>query len=248
MTHALYAGLVRHARLRPIEHNLAYRVFMGLFDLDGLPGARGNWAFGYNRPGLIAFYDRDHGDGSGAALRPQIEAKLKEIGIDLDGGAIRVLCMPRVLGYVFNPLSAYYCYDRGDRLAAIVHEVNNTFGERHVYALGATVPPSGTTIVQRCAKTFRVSPFLPMDLNYTFRVTQPSERTALTIVVEDERGAVLTASFHGDKRPFTVASILRLWLAHPLLTFRVIAGIHWEALWIWLGLRKVNRHRQALAD
>lgn len=243
---ALYLGAVAHTRLKPARHDLRYRVFMGLFDLDELPElARGNWAFGFNRAGIISFFERDHGDGSGAPLRPQIEAVLREIGIG-EIGPIRVLCMPRVLGYVFNPICAYFCYDRAGALIAIVHEVNNTFGERHLYALLAHVQNDGR-VVQACDKAFRVSPFLPMGLRYQFNIDPPSDQTRVAIIVSDDDGVVLTASFKGARRPFTSWRIVRLWLAHPALTFKVIAGIHWEALWIWLKLRRAERRKTTSA-
>jgi DUF1365 family protein len=234
--HALYAGEVVHERLRPARHRLRYRVFMGLFDLDALPAARGG-AFGYNRAALISFFDRDHGDGSGRPLRPQIEAALQAAGIAFDGGRIGVLCMPRVLGYVFNPLSVFFCHARDGRLVATVHEVNNTFGERRVYALPAAPRPDGR-VEQACAKSFRVSPFLTLDMGYRFTIAPPGEMTSVAIVASDAEGPVLTAWFKGVRRPFTSASIVREWLAHPALTLKVIAGIHWEALFIWLKLKR----------
>jgi DUF1365 family protein len=237
MTMALYVGRVQHTRLQPVRHKLSYRVFMGLFDLDTLEEtARRTWAFGYNRTALISFYDRDHGDGSGRPLRAQIEAQLREAGIATDGGAIRVLCMPRLLGYVFNPISVYFCYNKAGALSAVVHEVNNTFGGRHFYALPYT--PNGR---QACAKQFRVSPFLPMGMDYAFRLSPPDEVAAVSILVSAAQRPVLTASFRGARRPFSSGQILRLWLSHPALTFKVIVGIHWEALWLWLKLRKQKR-------
>lgn len=237
MTVALYVGRVQHSRLQPVRHKLSNRVFMGLFDLDALQDAsRRVWAFGYNRPALISFHDRDHGDGSGRALRPQVEGHLRSAGIAPDGGAIRVLCMPRLLGYVFNPISVFFCYDRSGALAAVVHEVSNTFGERHFYAL-----PISEDGRQACAKQFRVSPFLPMGLDYAFKILPPAERVAVAIRVSAASEPVLTASFGGLRRPFTSLQILRLWLSHPALTYKVIAAIHWNALLIWLKLRRARK-------
>ena len=242
MTAALYVGRVRHTRLQPVRHKLSYRVFMGLFDIDGLEETASRvWAFGYNRPALISFFDRDHGDGSGRPLRPQIEAHLHRAGLKVDGGPIRVLCMPRLLGYVFNPISVFLCYDKHGALAAVVHEVNNTMGERHFYAL-----PVSAEGHHECAKQFRVSPFLPMGLDYTFRLTTPGERAVLSICASAAHKPVLTASFDGLRRSFTSMQIVRLWLAHPALTVKVIGAIHWEALLIWLKLRKRTRQTAAL--
>lgn len=251
MSASLYIGRVTHTRLKPVRHRLSYRVFMGLFDIDRLAEtARSVSLFGYNRANLISFCDRDHGDGSGAPLRVQIERVLHEAGLDADG-AIRVLCMPRVLGQVFNPLSVYFCYDRQEVLRAVVHEVNNTHGERHFYALPAQLSASGR-VVQHCPKTFRVSPLLPMTLHYDFNILAPEDKAAINITVSDAHGAILVASFRGTQRAFTAESILRAWLAHPALTWKVIVGIHWEALVtaLKLGFARITSrtHQIARAD
>lgn len=238
---SLYAGSVVHDRVRPVRHRLCYRLFMGLFDLDELPAlSRQVWAFGYNRQALISFHDGDHCDGSGRPLRCQLEAKLRAAGIAFDGGPIRVLCMPRVLSYVFNPLSVFFCFGRGGRLAAIVHEVNNTFGERHFYVLPAQGSSSGR-IEQTCDKAFRVSPFLGADLRYRFTIDPPADRVSVAITVSDASEPVLVTWFTGNHRPFTSASILLRWLLHPALTVKIILAIHWEAIWIWLKLRRAAR-------
>ncbi|MBL8551156.1 MAG: DUF1365 family protein [Hyphomonadaceae bacterium] len=235
MTTALYTGLVAHERFRPARHRLAYRVFMGLFDLDELPTLRLR-TFRHNRPALVSFFDADHGDGSGRPLRPQIEQKLRDANIPFDGGPIRVLAMPRVLNYVFNPLSVFFCYARDGRLLATVHQVNNTFGERHFYTLPAQILDN--RVEQSCAKTFRVSPFLALDMRYRFSLQPPEEHASVAILASDAAGPMLTASFKGARRPFTDRDILRAWLTHPLLTLKVVAGIHWEALFIWLKLKR----------
>ncbi len=245
---AFYSGEVVHVRHRPVLHRLRYRVFMGLFDLDELPTlGRGNGLFGHNRAGLISFFDRDHGDGTEQPLRPQIERALADAGLESDGGPIRVLCMPRVLGYLFNPISVFFCHRRDGTLAATVHEVNNTFGGRHFYALPASAGPDGR-IDQACAKAFPVSPFLPPDLGYRFVLCEPAASSAVYITVSDDTGPMLSAWFAGKRRPFTSAAILRLWLAHPALTLKVIAGIHWEALWLWAKLRLARRREGASAQ
>ncbi|MDO1558807.1 DUF1365 domain-containing protein [Brevundimonas sp. 2R-24] len=234
---SLYVGKVTHRRLRPARHDLAYRVFMGLFGLDEAPALSRGWAFGFNRPGLISLYEKDHGDGSGAPLKAQVEALLTRHGLE-GGGPVRMLCMPRVLGYVFNPLTVYFCHARDGRLTALVHEVNNTFGERHHYVLAVR---GDGVIEQACAKAFRVSPFLGMDMDYRFRVEAPGETVAVSILASDAEGPMLTAAFSGRRRPFTAGAILAAWLSHPLLTLKVILGIHWEALFIWLKLKKAQK-------
>jgi DUF1365 family protein len=143
--------------------------------------------------------------------------------------------MPRVLGYVFNPLSIYFCHRSEGALAAIVYEVNNTFGERHSYVLPVR---DGPRIAQGCAKRLHVSPFMDMDLAYDFAIEPPGERVGIGIHVRDAEGLLLTAGFTGERRAFTDAELLEAWLAHPLLTLGVIAAIHVEAAKLWLkGMR-----------
>lgn len=211
---------------------------MGLFDLDELPALASQFRlFGYNRASPISFHEADHGDGSGLPLRPQVETALVDAEMEPPGGAIRLLCMPRVLGYVFNPLSVYFCHDPAGQLRAIVHEVNNTFGERHFYALPATSGPGGK-VIQDCAKQFRVSPFLPMDLDYRFVIDPPGDQTSVTIQVQRNGEDVMTAWFSGKRRPISDVALFREWVRHPVMTLKVIAGIHWEALLLWRKLRR----------
>jgi len=235
----LYPGLVHHARLKPHRHRLSYRIFMLLLDLDELPALdRERRLFGHNRGALLSFHDKDHGDGSGP-LRPQIERRLAEAGLPT-GGPIRILCMPRVLGFVFNPLSEIFCHAPDGRLVAIVHQVSNTFGERHSYLLPVDGGDDGE-VRQACAKRLYVSPFMDMDLNYDFDIVPPGERVRVGILTADAEGPILIASFAGERRPLTDANLLEAWLAHPLLTLKVVADIHWEALKLWrkgMRLRK----------
>lgn len=235
---ALYAGRVSHTRLKPVRHHLSYSVLMGLFDLDRLPELSSHGGlFGYNRVGLISFYDRDHGDGADAPLRPQIEARLRDAGIAPPRGAMRLLCMPRVFGSVFNPLSVYFCHDETGALRATVHEVNNTYGERHFYALPADTG-ANQRITQACDKVFRVSPLTPMQAHYQFSIAPPGEAANVSILMSDSAGPLLTASFKGERRAFTRDSLLRHGLLHAALTLKVIAGIRWEAALTWLKLRR----------
>jgi DUF1365 family protein len=241
---ALYTGHVAHNR--PGKHRLSYRVFMLALDLDELPAlARRLKLFAHNRAGLMALFDRDHGARVGAPLRPQIEAKLREAGMGWDGGRIVLLTMPRLLNYVFNPLSVYFCWRRDGVLAALVHEVSNTFGERHFYVLPPRAAPNGQ-IAQACDKEFFVSPFLEMGLRYEFRVTPPGERAVVAMTVRRGGEVALTASFAGERQELTDANLLRAWLGNPLMTLAVIAGIHWEALKMLVkGVRYLGRGKPA---
>lgn len=234
----LYTGTVMHRRFKPHAHRLTYRVFWCLFDLDELPRLPARLRLlslkGFN---LFGFRTADHGDGSGRPLRVQVEAHLAKAGIDLEGGAIRLLCMPRLLGFVFNPISVYYCYGRAGALKALLYQVHNTFGQRHSYLFPVDAKPD-EELEQRCLKAFYVSPFMDMDIAYRFRVQPPQERVALAIESSDAQGLVLIASLAGERQPLTDTALLRAFVSFPLMTLKVVAGIHWEALLLWIkGMR-----------
>jgi DUF1365 family protein len=236
---AIYSGVVTHARFRPRRHRLRYRIFWLLADLDELEGlACVRRFFTHNRPGLIAFYDRDHGDRDGSSLRPWAERMMRAAGLEPDGGRIELLCMPRVLNHVFNPLSVWFCRTRAGELQAMIYEVNNTFGQRHSYVIPAADAARGT-IEQACEKTFHVSPFMPMDLRYRFRTAPPAATAVVSILASDSDGPVLSAAFRGRRREISDRALVSAWAAHPLLSLKVLAAIHWEAVWLWLKLRRL---------
>lgn len=239
-TSALYVGRVDHTRVRTIDHSLGYRVFMLLLDLDHVETGQSRLRLlGRGQFGLMSWRAADHGDRSDTPLRGQVEAHLAEAGIDLDGGPIRLLTMPRILGYGFNPISVYFCHRPEGRLAALLYEVTNTFGERHSYLVARPVDTPGP-VRQTADKTFFVSPFMDMDLTYDFTVRPPAEGVSVVVAVRRGDTPILTASFAGARRPLTDGQLLSAWLSHPLLTWKVMAGIHWEAL---LGLIKGARYR-----
>jgi uncharacterized protein len=238
---ALYVGRVMHQRLRPKRHRLAYRVFSLLLDLDELPALAGRLRFfSLNRFNLFSLHERDYGAGAGG-LRAHVERQLRVAGLPA-GGAIRLLTMPRILGYAFNPISVYFCDDANGELRALLYEVNSTFGERHSYLIEVDAAERGAPLLhQRCAKRLHVSPFLAMDMRYEFSVAPPSAARAdfsLGVSAHDADGAVLNARLDAMRRPLADAALLRVFLTHPLLTLKVIAAIHWEALRLWLkGVR-----------
>ena len=242
---AIYLGRVGHTRFRPRRHALAYGVFMLLLDLDELQALdRSLRWFSLGRFNLLSFHARDHGDGSPTSLRTQVEGHLRAAGLPAPG-AIRLLCLPRVLGYVFNPISLYFCHDAGGELTAVLYEVSSTFGERHSYL--APVEAGSAVVEQNAVKRLHVSPFLGMALTYAFRIQPPGEKLRVAIDAIDDRGVILAASFTGRRRPLNDRELISAWLRHPLLTLKVMAAIHWEAVKLMAkGLRLLPGARAPL--
>lgn len=241
---AIYTGHVVHVRHRPKRHRLRYRVFSMLLDLDELPGlSRRLRLFGFNRRAVFSFRETDHGYGEAGRLRSWVADRLGEAGLRLADIRVSVLCYPRIFGYVFNPLTVYFCRDGEGVLRAILYEVSNTFHERHTYVI--PVVGDGETVLHACDKALYVSPFLSMDCRYRFRIAPPAERVMISIDEEEGGESVLFASFAGLREPMTDAVLARRLFTHPLMTLKVIAAIHWEALKLWLKGVRYHRHRPA---
>ena len=241
---ALYFGEVMHARLKPVGHRFSYRVMSLLIDLDRLDAAdRMSALFGVNRAALYSFSEADHGERDGSSLRLYVQRRAAEHGVDLTGGRVRLLCYPRLLGFTFNPLSVYFCSRADGKLAVVIYEVRNTFGDIHAYVL--PVQPgefSAAGIRQQQGKLFYVSPFIEMMMRYHFRVTPPAANVKLRILETDSEGPLLAATFNGQRRGLTTAALARAFFALPLVTLKIVAAIHWEALRLWLkGARLVPR-------
>ncbi len=241
---ALYFGEVMHARLKPMGHRFTYRVMSLLIDLDRLDEAdRQSALFGVNRAALYSFHEADHGKRDGSSLRAYARACAAEHGIDLTGGKVLLLCYPRLLGFTFNPLSVYFGHRADGEIALIIYEVRNTFGDIHSYVL--PVKPGETSaagIRQQQDKQFYVSPFVEMVMRYHFRILPPGEHVRLRILETDREGPLLAATFNGRRRALTTAALLRSFIALPLVTLKIVAAIHWEALRLWLkGARLVPR-------
>ncbi len=239
MTSALYQGHVMHRRLTGPRYRFRYRVFSLLVDLDeleaGFPGRR---LLSHNRFNLFSVHDRDHGPRRGMPLRDWITAMARTHGIDLDDGRIFLSAYPRVLGYQFNPLTVWYCYDRHGQLVAINCEVSNTFGGHHHYFLHDYGRTLEKPFRAQADKIFHVSPFLPMNMRYHFRLSRPEERLGVSIRETEldqdgEETLTLVATHNAQRRDLTDRRLLLEALRIPLLTIKVIGLIHWQALKIW---------------
>ncbi|WP_018954600.1 DUF1365 domain-containing protein [Thioalkalivibrio sulfidiphilus] len=231
----IYHTQVMHQRRFPVGYRFVYPVFSLLLDIDRLEEtSRESRLFSFERFNLLSVRSRDHGPRDGNPWRPWVEAKLAEHGIRLEGGAIRLLCMPRVLGYAFNPLSVWFCHHRDGSLRAVICEVSNTFGEHHHYLLHEAGRPMQNPVRQQRDKIFHVSPFIDMDAEYRFRISVPDEKLRVLIHEYQQGELMLVATQTGEARPFTDTQLLRTWLRMPLMTFKVITMIHWQALKIWL--------------
>lgn len=241
---SLYRGTVMHARLKPVSHRFRYSVFNLLIDLDRLDEAgSASRLFSVNRANLLSFHEKDHGRRDGSSLRAYVDDVLAPAGIDIAGGRVLLLCYPRLLNTVFNPLSVYFAYAASGDLAAVIYEVRNTFGEMHSYV--APVEPgelSAAGLRQEREKLFYVSPFNGMAMRYLFRLRPPTNSIAIRILETEPAGPLLSATFHGARKALTTFTLLAALWSAPLLTAKVVGGIHWEALRLWLkGMRLVPR-------
>ncbi len=233
----LYAGHVMHMRLIPRRHQFRYRVFSLLVDIDRIGEAtRASGLFRHNRFGLIALHDRDHGARDGTPLRPWVDRELREASLPA-AARVELLCFPRMWGFVFDPLSVYFCYAADGSPVALIYEVKNTFGDQIAYVrpAGAT---AGGSMRHHQAKEMYVSPFIGMDQRYRFDVRVPDARLSLRIRQAGPEGETLIATLSGEDRGFSTAAILRLVAGHPLMSLKVIAAIHWQAARLYLkGVR-----------
>lgn len=235
----IYAGVLRHVRHVKPRRQFAYRLWMLDIDLDEIDGfAAASRVFRHNRIGLVALHDRDHGPRDGSALRPWVEAALDEAGLSAFAARIRLITIPRILGYAFNPISFYVCYDREGRLGAVLHQVKNTFGDQIGYLIPAG---AGSPIRQRADKRMHVSPLFDMQGGYAFTLTPPGRRFAVRIV-HGAPAPRLTAAMALVRQPATDAALLRAVLRMPLLPLKIVAAIHWQALLTLL--RGATFHRE----
>jgi len=234
---ALYHCTVTHSRRHGPAHRLSYRVAYFLLDVDELPALdRRLRLFGVDRPRPFSIRRRDHGRRDETALRPWAEGQLAQAGLAEFGAHLYLLCMPRMLGYAFNPLSVWYCANADGRIGAIIYEVHNTFGGRHAYVIPVEkVEDAERFVPHHAEKEFYVSPFIGMAARYEFRVAAPADGIALTIRETGPDGEdLMVAAMNGRRTDLTDRALLGLFLRYPLMTWKVTLGIHWEALKLWI--------------
>jgi len=230
MNSCIYNGAVKHQRFRPIEHSLNYRTFSMLLDLNEIENLAKNISiFSLNKFNLFSFYNRDHGARDGSSLKDWVQKNIKKFNISNNITKITLLCYPRVFGYVFNPLSVFYCYENND-LRAIFYEVKNTFNEQHTYIFKIK---DNEKIEQKCKKKFYVSPFMDMETYYNFKLLNPKEKLSIFIRQTNGEETVLTATQTGDKKEFSFKQLLINFFKYPLMTIKIISSIHYEAFFLW---------------
>ena len=238
----IYTGEVIHKRFKPKEHFFKYSVFSLLIDLSEIGFINKKIPFfSYNKFNVLSFFDKDHGERDGSDLGVWVRKKLKENGITSEEIKIKILCYPRIFGYVFNPLSIFFIYNKIYEPIAIFYEVKNTFGEQHTYIFEIKHP--NTQIKNDCKKKFFVSPFMDLQSEYFFKVLLPNEKLSVIIDQRDKEGKLLFASQDGNRRDLTFKNLLICYLKHPLMSFKVISAIHFEALKLWIkGVKLIKKN------
>ena len=239
---SIYNGQVIHKRFKPKIHSFKYNVFSLLIDLSELEllDKKVNF-FSYNKFNWISFYDKDHGERDGSSLIKWINKNLKKNDIITENIKIKILCYPRIFGFVFNPLSVFYVYNTDDNLISILYEVKNTFGEQHTYIF--RVEKDVSLIQNNCSKKFYVSPFIEMNCNYFFRLLKPGNKISVIIDQYNNEDKILYASQDGVRTDFNTKYLIKSYLKHPIMTFKIIIAIHYEAFKLWTkGIKFIKRN------
>ena len=230
MNSCIYNGIVKHQRFKPIKHSLNYKTFSLLIDLDEIESlAKKISIFSLNKFNIFSFYNIDHGARDGSSLKNWVLKNIKKFNVCHNITKIKLLCYPRIFGYVFNPLSIFYCYENKD-LKAIFYEVKNTFNEQHTYIFKIK---NNENIEQKCKKKFYVSPFMDMETYYNFKLINPNEKLSVFIKQTDKKDIILTATQTGDKKEFTFKQLIFNFIKYPFMTIKIITSIHYEALLLW---------------
>ncbi|MDZ4726274.1 MAG: DUF1365 domain-containing protein [Leptospira sp.] len=234
----IYHALVTHSRTFPIRNHFTYKVGTFLLDLDELDELnRSVWFFGKNSFSLFSFWDKDHlhfGEGS---LKEQVSAYLKASGIDTEIAKIYLNTNLRVLGYVFNPVCFYFCFDKNGKQVCSIAEVGNTFGEIKPYIGKVDHNAKGTIsnpeTYLRVKKNFYVSPFIPIDSEFEFLLNFPKDTLHIGVNSWENDKRVLTTAFIGEKKSFSSWNLFILFCRYPFITVQIIVLIHWQAFRLW---------------
>ncbi len=237
----IYTGVVIHKRFKPKKHFFKYKVFSIFLDLNELNFLNKNVRFfSYNKFNLMSFYNKDHGPRDGTCLIDWVKVQLKNIGIDEKNLKIKILCYPRILGYVFNPLSIFFVYNSSSEIISILYEVKNTFGEQHTYIF--KIDKKSEILKNNCEKKFFVSPFMDLHSEYYFKILNPNKNLSIIIDQRDKDGKLLFASQDGVRSNLNSKNLIFSYLKHPLMTFKIISAIHFEALRLWIkGIKLVRK-------
>jgi len=241
MNSSIYNGTVIHKRFKPKKHFFKYSVFSLFIDLSELNQLDNSIKFfSFNKFNLISFFEKDHGDRDGSSLIKWVKKNLNENNISSENIKIKLLCYPRILGYVFNPLSVFFIYNSKNKLISILYEVKNTFGEQHTYIF--KVEDDLNLFQHNCSKKFHVSPFIEMNCNYFFRILKPGEKISVIIDQYHSNEKILYASQDGKRADFNSKELLKSYLKHPLMTFKIISAIHYEAFKLWTkGIKFISK-------
>jgi len=236
MNSAIYFGKLRHRRFRPVPHSFTYGVFMAFMDIDRIQELTAmSRLLSYNRFNWASYDERDHFGDPRCLLRQRLERDADAHGVTLPDGPIFLLTHLRYLGYNFNPISIFYCYDAQERLQLVLAEVNSTFGESHNYWLSQNHElPSSNAKRYRRAKALHVSPFMSMKLDYTFTFTPPDRKLVVHMDTIEDGKVFFDATLNLERRPWSAGSLHRALLTHPWMTAKVIGAIHLEALRLYL--------------
>ena len=240
-TSSIYSGFVTHERFKPRRHFFSYKTFSLLIDLEEIKDLEKKITiFSYNKFNILSFYNIDHGNRDGSSLMKWVKKTLKKAKINFKLEKVKLLCYPRFFGYVFNPLSIFYCYDKNLKLKAILYEVKNTFNEQHTYIFRCT--RAANLVLHKCDKKFYVSPFIEMKTFYNFRLLNPGKKLNVLIKQNDKEGLLLIARQVGKRVDLTSKNLFFEFLKHPLMSFKVIAAIHFEAFRLWVkGIKHVKK-------
>ena len=238
----IYIGSVIHKRFKPKKHFFKYNVFSLFLDLDEINELDQKILFfSYNKFNILSFFDKDHGYRDGSSIKDWLIHVLQKKNISTINIKIKILCYPRIFGYVFNPLSIFFIYDADSNPIAILYEVKNTFGEQHTYVFKIDI--KNKQILNNCKKKFYVSPFMDLESKYFFKVLIPNERLSVIIDQRDKEGKLLFASQDGERVKLSSKNLLKSYLKHPLMTLKIISAIHYEALKLWMkGIKLVKKN------